>query len=457
MRKYWYRRLSIWRGSRLISRFFIVFIWINRLVLFGLRWSTRFLFSNSFLSFLLVWILSSWAFLFLCWPWTVAQAILWIHGCWIFIYVLRRWKWRYSLTRSRSLVSSWATSLFSWWWWSSCWWWGIHFWKVLSFWSNHRLSLLFLWNLRMRYTRSRDLDRHRCLSSCGGWSSSSSFIGIGISWGLGDEGRSGNRSHAMHFLGPTLSRSPACDGAGGHPGGRPGWPGGPGGLGVSGGPLDPKRHLRIIKEFWRRRIVGLISSFVLNPCPPSRTKCGAEKVEPGYRTTPPANWCWTGFPEEHPSSGFTAGRKDIKIASNGALENHTALEVHIRQKMTSKDCHMRRKILRNCRWIPMKDQLFPWAQRLPFVNGVLNICSHIFRYTAHRWACHRGQPFRSILDPIHDQCCFFSYAQIGKIQEVTDQHWNNLCLGYTVSKNCSNLSFCWNQMFTWVWYQLKWM
>ena len=48
-----------------------------------------------------------------------------------------------------------------------------------------------------------------------------------------------------------------------------------------------------------------------------------------------------GFSEEHPSSGFTAGRKDVKIASNGALDNHTALEVHIRQKMTSKDCHMR--------------------------------------------------------------------------------------------------------------------
>ena len=64
-----------------------------------------------------LWILSLWAFLFLWWHWAVAHAILWIHGCWIFIYVLRRWMWRCSLTRSRSLVSSWATSLFSWWWW----------------------------------------------------------------------------------------------------------------------------------------------------------------------------------------------------------------------------------------------------------------------------------------------------------------------------------------------------
>ena len=38
-----------------------------------------------------------------------------------------------------------------------------------------------------------------------------------------------------------------------------------------------------------------------------------------------------GFPEEHPSSGFTAGRKDVKIANKGAVENHAALEVHIRQ------------------------------------------------------------------------------------------------------------------------------
>ena len=38
------------------------------------------------------------------------------------------------------------------------------------------------------------------------------------------------------------------------------------------------------------------------------------------------------FPEDYPSSGFTAGSKDVKIASEGALENHTALEVHIRQK-----------------------------------------------------------------------------------------------------------------------------
>ena len=34
IRKCWCSRLSVWRGSRLISRFFIVLIWINRLLLF---------------------------------------------------------------------------------------------------------------------------------------------------------------------------------------------------------------------------------------------------------------------------------------------------------------------------------------------------------------------------------------------------------------------------------------
>ena len=46
------------------------------------------------------------------------------------------------------------------------------------------------------------------------------------------------------------------------------------------------------------------------------------------------------FEEEHPGSRFTAGRKDVKIVTEGALKQHAALEVHIRQKMTSKDCHI---------------------------------------------------------------------------------------------------------------------
>ena len=208
VRKHRCRRLRVWTGSSLISGFFIVFIWISGFVLFGLRWSTRLLFNNSFPFLLFLWTLSLWAFLFLWWLSTVAHAILWIHGCWIFICVLRRWMWRYALTRSGSFVSSGATSLFSCWWWSSWWWWGIHIWTVLiwyiiRFWSNHGLNLWDLWDLWMRCTRSRDFDCHRCSSSCGGWSSSPSITGIGISWGSGGEDRRGNRSRDV-FPGPAL-------------------------------------------------------------------------------------------------------------------------------------------------------------------------------------------------------------------------------------------------------------
>ena len=128
--------------------------------------------------------------------------------------------------------------------------------------------------------------------------------------------------------------------------------------------------------------LGLASRVFLpehNRCPLTRIKCGAEKVELGHRTNTHATWSCTGFPEEHPSSGFTAGHKDVNIATGGALKQHTALEVHIRQKMTSKDCHMRGKIPCECRWIPVKDQLLPWAQRLAFVDDVLDVCSQISR------------------------------------------------------------------------------
>ena len=100
------------------------------------------------------------------------------------------------------------------------------------------------------------------------------------------------------------------------------------------------------------------------------------KFELGYRTSPHANWSWTGFPEEHPNRGFTAS-SDVKVAFKGTLENHTALEV-LFGKMTSNDFHMLWTILCNCRWIPVKDQSFPWAQWLAFVNSVHDICSHIF-------------------------------------------------------------------------------
>ena len=84
-----------------------------------------------------------------------------------------------------------------------------------------------------------------------------------------------------------------------------------------------------------------------------------------------------------------------------------------------------------------------------------NICSYMFRLTAHSGACHGGQckvlklqPLRSVSDPIRGQRCFLSCAQIGEIQEVTNQRIFPFCLGFSVPKNCSDLTFRWNQMQT---------
>ena len=89
--------------------------------------------------------------------------------------------------------------------------------------------------------------------------------------------------------------------------------------------------------------------------------------------------------------------------------------------------HVRGKLFCNCRWIPAKDQLFPWVQKLSFVWSMLYICSTILRLTAYSRACHSGQckvlklqTFRSVLDQIRSQYCFLLYAQSGEVQEVTD-------------------------------------
>ena len=367
--------MGIWRGSRLISRFFIVFIWINRLVLLGLRWFVQLPFSGIFLSPLLWWILSPWAFLSAELSSTFREDE---RGG------VRSRDLDLSSLLERPLCSadgggpadgdegfisensSSDTSSDS---------------GVTTGWVCGSCG-----TCTRGYIRSRDLDRHRCLSSCGDWSASSSFIRIGKRWGSGGEGRRRNLSRDV-LIGPTFSitsrwwswrpsrRSKRF---------RRFWTS-----------TRSKRNIRIIKEFWWRRKMGLISSFVLRcsqlrltsqiffpehkHSPRSRIKCATDKVELGNRTNPHANWPWTGFPEEHPSSPFTAGYKDVKIATKCALKHQTVLEMPIRQKLTSKDCHMRWKILCNCWWITVKDQLFPCAQWLAFVNGILNICSHIFR------------------------------------------------------------------------------
>ena len=233
-------------------------------------------------------------------------------------------------------------------------------------------------------TRSRDMDRSRRLSSCGGWPSSPSLIGIWKSRGSGSGDRGCNRSRDV-FPVLTLSVSPAGDGAGGHPSGSPGGPGGPGRPGGGGGPQGPKETSGSSKKVnfggdgwlvssppflggtsWGWRPESSFSEH--NRCPLTRLKCGAVKVELGYMTNPHSNWFCTGLPDEYPRSTFAAGRKDVKLATEGALKQHTALEMHIRR-------HMRWKILCNCRCFPGKDQLFPCARWLAFVNGVLNICS----------------------------------------------------------------------------------
>ena len=141
--------------------------------------------------------------------------------------------------------------------------------------------------------------------------------------------------------------------------------------------IRSKKNTRIIKEskFWWGWRTGLISSFVLrcnklrlasrillpehSQCPRARIKCGGEEVELGYRTNPHANWSLTGFSEEHPSNRITAGRRDVKISTEEALKQHTALEMHIRQQMTSKDCLMRGNCSCKCRLLSVKNLLLP--------------------------------------------------------------------------------------------------
>ena len=230
---------------------------------------------------------------------------------------MRRWMRRYTLTRSGFFVSSRATSLFSWWWWRirSC--------KA----SPHTSSgsgATTSWICGTCGTCARNLDWSCCLTSCGGWSSSPWLIGIGISWGSGDDGRIGNRSRDV-FPVPTLSlyhqqveeleailmeveadlavQARRCRRS-----------------------TRSKRNIRIVKKgkVWRRWIVSLISSFILRcnqlgltcrrqPLSTHVDQMRCRKNELGYRTNPHANWSWTGFPEEYPSNRFTAGRKESKF------------------------------------------------------------------------------------------------------------------------------------------------
>ena len=157
----------------------------------------------------------------------------------------------------------------------------------------------------------------------------------------------------------------------------------------------------------------------------------------------------------------------------GALKQHTALEVHIWRRF------LKRRRTAICEdtslAIPVEDQLWPWAQRLAFVNCVLDVCSSFLGelLNAQRQACQGGQcevlklhPVRSVLDPIRGQHCFLLYAQLGKIQEVSDQRilpillrssWNRFCLVYTVPNDCSDLTFRENHALARARYEFKWL
>ena len=97
--------------------------------------------------------------------------------------------------------------------------------------------------------------------------------------------------------------------------------------------------------------------------------------------------------------------------------------------MTSKDCHMRRNIFCNCRWIPCEGSIVVLSPKTFICQWHTEHLQSYFRLTAQRRACHGGQrkvlkfqTWKSVLDQSRGPCCFLSYAQMGKIQKVTNQH-----------------------------------
>ena len=74
------------------------------------------------------------------------------------------------------------------------------------------------------------------------------------------------------------------------------------------------------------------------------------------------------FPEEHPCSGFTAGRKDVKLATHGALKQHYSTGNALSAENDVEGLPFAGKIPCRCRWIPVKDQLLPWARKIAIVN-----------------------------------------------------------------------------------------
>ena len=154
---------------------------------------------------------------------------------------------------------------------------------------------------------------------------------------------------------------------------------------------------------------------------------------------------WTGFLEEYPSSGFTAGSNDVKVASESALENHTTLKLHIRQKWRRGTAICGEKSCAIADGFEWRINCFPepndshlrrayWTSAVIFF-GKLRTARPVIVASAKFWNFNPSG--RSLIK-------FVANVQICRIQEVTDQrplpiqrrsNWNQFRLGYRVSKN----------------------
>ena len=140
--------------------------------------------------------------------------------------------------------------------------------------------------------------------------------------------------------------------------------------------LWTKGSFRIIEESisWRKWIISVISSFVLrcnqraltsqtffpeyNQCPGVRLKCGTEELELGYKDKPSRQLVLNGFSRVY-KQWIHRLQQICQSCLREYLEESCSTGTTHSLKKRSKNCHMRRKIACNCRWIPVKDQLFP--------------------------------------------------------------------------------------------------
>ena len=157
-----------------------------------------------------------------------------------------------------------------------------------------------------------------------------------------------------------------------------------------------KGNVRIIKEceVWRRIwIIGLISSFILR-CYQLRLTSGPSFQNTTIVHTRGSNAVLKKLNWDTGQTLTPIGLERVFKRSTQAVHSPLAAKMpklpfrvpwgliqHWKCTFGKNDVEGLPKegnISCKCRWIPAKDQLFPWAQRLAFVNGILNICNHIF-------------------------------------------------------------------------------